>query len=790
MNAVPPKAAQKVTDFVLKGGQVQQRDAAGRRLDMNELNNEEVELAFVVDGIAVDVKIPRAPGVLAKDAKIHIVTPSGTEEVSAADYEIDTYRSSVASATFLDGELDAVVVAKSHTLQVTKTKDDNHLEILDVTHLVGDCGVGEHEEVDHAHVVGKIRAHADDAKVIKKSLRSVEKVRSERSDVPKPRRLSGKPELWTDCYTGDDVMHRFNIGIDFSPNAYMRKGQSTVEGSMREIQKIVSQANLIYQNQMNIILTVADAVLHTSHENLPAHFQPLDCTVDIADQLNAYTAAPQQSTQGLWHILEGCQLNAAGGTLGVAWTSGLCHASGYNTGVNWWSLSTWTTFAHEVGHNFGANHSFEEGQGETGGIMDYGDAMLDGIYQFNTKYRKDEICATIESQAVTCAAMEVAHASCGNGVIEFGEDCECVEGLSCACCESCQWLDVSNVCTPEGYPGHGDCCTEQCQYQPRGTACGGSAYYQGTTTQVSGTRGYCDATATCHEAAMCSVGVMVENYGFEGYCSLELDTASSCQAMCIVDGACAKTTYRTDDKGVHDITGGTCTGDFGQGVCLAGVCSPDLSTDDDTPMHDDKPMNDDTRDDDLHSTTTLMDRWITAERISISHNKGMKECKGWHRPMGHFDMIGMGVGYPSSDSNGFPSSEAYVGGILYALPGPVEDMLDGSVALRISEKGGSAYGKHMQQEKLLRNDHTPISPYNTYSYDEFYSIIIEHHPDFKGGSPKELREQLHLPPTAGIAFTLFDPMERKQKAHQTTDRIRFEIHNVNNGHMMACTRFA
>ena len=81
-----------------------------------------------------------------------------------------------------------------------------------------------------------------------------------------------------------------------------------------------------------------------------------------------------------------------------------------NTGVVWYSERTWKTFAHEVGHNFGGrppgssccllhfadrscvydeagHHSFEKGQGKTGGIMDYGDGTLNGIFQFNTQFR-------------------------------------------------------------------------------------------------------------------------------------------------------------------------------------------------------------------------------------------------------------------------------------------------------------------------------------------------------------------------------------------------------------------
>lgn len=61
-----------------------------------------------------------------------------------------------------------------------------------------------------------------------------------------------------------------------------------------------------------------------------------------------------------------------------------------NVAVVWHNFRTWITFAHEVGHNFGGarksrvgpllclagEHSFELGQGKTGGIMDYGNGQL------------------------------------------------------------------------------------------------------------------------------------------------------------------------------------------------------------------------------------------------------------------------------------------------------------------------------------------------------------------------------------------------------------------------------
>merc|ERR1719218_589319 len=82
---------------------------------------------------------------------------------------------------------------------------------------------------------------------------------------------------------------------------------------------------------------------------------------------------------------------------------------GANTGVNQLKTrNTWLTFAHELGHNFDGGHSFEEGQGRTGGIMDYGDGKLNGVYQFNTKYRKQKMCRCMNNAVNKCQGKFVA----------------------------------------------------------------------------------------------------------------------------------------------------------------------------------------------------------------------------------------------------------------------------------------------------------------------------------------------------------------------------------------------
>merc|ERR1712241_1071216 len=96
------------------------------------------------------------------------------------------------------------------------------------------------------------------------------------------------------------------------------------------------------------------------------------------------------------------------GTIGLAYVGVTCE-SGNNIGVNMLRNyrgrvveDTWTTFAHELGHSLAARHSFEDGQGRTGGIMDYADGKLNGVYQFNTKYRKAEMCNELSTKKPSC----------------------------------------------------------------------------------------------------------------------------------------------------------------------------------------------------------------------------------------------------------------------------------------------------------------------------------------------------------------------------------------------------
>eukprot|EP00435_Cladocopium_sp_Y103_P013834 s1678_g3.t1 len=151
--------------------------------------------------------------------------------------------------------------------------------------------------------------------------------------------------------------------------------------------EVVAEASFIYEKQFNIVLKIG--------------YMKLYQTIDGAPRF-ARSCSDKQTKSRALHLFTGC--GNGYGTVGIAWRGGMCDKRGYNTGVNELSKlqKAWLIFAHELGHNFGGAHSFENGQGKTGGIMDYGDGKLDGVYQFNTRYRKQEMCRQMNSDVNRC----------------------------------------------------------------------------------------------------------------------------------------------------------------------------------------------------------------------------------------------------------------------------------------------------------------------------------------------------------------------------------------------------
>lgn len=141
-------------------------------------------------------------------------------------------------------------------------------------------------------------------------------------------------------------------------------------------------------------------------------------------------------------LLSGCK----SGTVGIAYVGSLCNAAtdattwtngNWNTGANNIVRDDfWVTFAHEFGHNLGGHHSWEDGKYVTGGIMDYGDGTLDGEYQFNSKYRRTEMCSELDANVNNCQG-KFTEVSCscsspGEGTVGHN-GYDCTDGSSAYC---------------------------------------------------------------------------------------------------------------------------------------------------------------------------------------------------------------------------------------------------------------------------------------------------------------------------------------------------------------------
>mmetsp|Transcript_19404 Transcript_19404/g.41347 ORF Transcript_19404/g.41347 Transcript_19404/m.41347 type:complete len:710 (+) Transcript_19404:82-2211(+) len=213
----------------------------------------------------------------------------------------------------------------------------------------------------------------------------------------------GGQEWYPGCYSGDSDLHEVKIGVIIDVKGWQKHHDDALPIE-EHIQDAVAQASFIYEMQMHIRLRINTMKTFKTSHNAPNY--AVGCPHDLMNtklsQLSA--GVTKLPTNAAWHLFTGCGEDY--GTVGLAYIGALCSRV-YNVGVTQISDSskknTFLTFAHELGHNFGADHSFEEGQGKTGGIMDYGDGHLHGVYQFNTKHRKDEVCDTLQKKARHCS---------------------------------------------------------------------------------------------------------------------------------------------------------------------------------------------------------------------------------------------------------------------------------------------------------------------------------------------------------------------------------------------------
>ena len=205
-------------------------------------------------------------------------------------------------------------------------------------------------------------------------------------------------EKWDNCFSGDAKLHTVEIGIAVQNLLHERLGRN-IEYTLAYVEGLVDQANLAFKRQIGIELSVRH--LHIQEVSHGVDWETCPRTIwwyeDRVPQLGRFqswvkTHAPPAA---IWHLLgdEDCIKNS--GVEGmVRQIGGFCNVE--NAGLTYKSFNAWNVFAHELGHTLGAFHTFQQGRGRTGGIMDYADGHLNGAFQFHSKYSKTQICRVLD----------------------------------------------------------------------------------------------------------------------------------------------------------------------------------------------------------------------------------------------------------------------------------------------------------------------------------------------------------------------------------------------------------
>ena len=297
-----------------------------------------------------------------------------------------------------------------------------------------------------------------------------------------------KIDRWTpSCFANDNQLNLISIGVMIDYSVY-----KTFNGNYAEIyaaiQHMYANINMIYKKQMNIQFQIYDIVVASqiTSDNAAWNFalsdqnDPSSCIASangINDQLYQFSrwlGKNQPKKYAIWNLITNCwPITNKPTTVGLAWIGSAC-SSDYKAGVISLTSTSWITIAHEISHLLGGLHTFQQGQGKTGGLMDYGLPSLNGAIQFNTKYSKQQICDGINKMKNAQSSfvpycVKAVTGTCGNGVVEVGEECD--ETTPCCNSRTCK-LTVGAECAWTFGAGRStECCNVQCKIEPTTTLC-------------------------------------------------------------------------------------------------------------------------------------------------------------------------------------------------------------------------------------------------------------------------------------------------------------------------------
>jgi hypothetical protein len=305
----------------------------------------------------------------------------------------------------------------------------------------------------------------------------------------------------------------------------------------------INQASELFESTFNISLGLANLIVMepdcpTSQQQATPWNQACSGSINIQDRLNQFSSwrGQQTDTYSHWTLLSTCNTGSA---VGLAWLGQACTTgsqgnsgnsgetvAGANVVIR--TATEWQVIAHETGHTYGAVHDCTADQCANSNIVNsqqccplssstcdanegfiMNPSTATGITRFSA-CSIGNICSALGRNSVksTCLANNrdittVIGQTCGNGIVEGDEQCDCGGTAGCGdnnccnpdtctfrnnavcddsnedCCKNCQFASASTVCRPsvgdcdpqETCTGDGPYCPED-QNKEDGASCG------------------------------------------------------------------------------------------------------------------------------------------------------------------------------------------------------------------------------------------------------------------------------------------------------------------------------
>lgn len=340
----------------------------------------------------------------------------------------------------------------------------------------------------------------------------------------------------------DDEIYSIKMGVimDYGTYKMFHKDNDLI---IKMVEQYWKQVNYLYVNQFGVMFTIEHLIIDQDENN---RWDNKDCKLSIRDHFQQVARTSKPSLQALWHIFSTCDMTDSAIGLGHVGTNCNYISLGYTT----ISRSSFTTIAHEIGHNMGANHH------NNGGIMS-AEKTYNNILQFHPA-SKPNICKVIKGLEECDDPLKMESSTdgstCGNGIVEAGEECECASGTSCKCCKDCK---LKGECDPL----NGPCCNEDCTYKDTSDEC-----------VVIGTKGYC-RSGYCQIPFLCGGRIDDEASTKGKFCGIHEDNV--CKIKCEFQGICSKMVdWTVNGRDINwAFNGALCrTSTISNGACKDGKC--------------------------------------------------------------------------------------------------------------------------------------------------------------------------------------------------------------------------